>query len=46
VVLEIRETYETAESGRVLAGSVEVRFMGESMNRGGFTLHRRFEREE
>lgn len=43
MVLEIRETYEPEGDG--IAGTVEVRFTGGERNRGGYTLHRRFERE-
>jgi hypothetical protein len=45
LVLEIVETYRLVESGGALEGTMTVRFTGGTMNRGGFTLHRRFERE-
>ncbi len=45
LVLEIREIYELGESENVLLGTIEVRFTGGERHRGGYTLHRRFERE-
>jgi hypothetical protein len=45
LVLEISETYRLVEGGRALEGTMTVRFGGGASNRGGFTLHRRFERE-
>ena len=45
LVLEISERYRASASGDALEGTVEVRFTGGSRNRGGYTLHRRFERE-
>lgn len=45
MVLEVRETYELADDGAALLGTVEVRFTGGEFHRGGYTLHRRFERE-
>ena len=45
LVLEIVETYRLVESGGALEGTMTVRFTGGATNRGGFTLHRRFERE-
>ena len=45
MVLEVRETYELVEDGAALEGTVEVRFTGGEFHRGGYTLHRRFERE-
>lgn len=44
LVLEIRETYESGETDDVLFGTIEVRFTGGEHHRGGYTLHRRFER--
>lgn len=45
LVLEITEAYEPTEGGDALEGTVTVRFTGGTVNRGGYTLHRRFERE-
>jgi hypothetical protein len=45
MVLEVRETYEPVDDGAALAGTVEVRFTGGEFHRGGYTLHRRLERE-
>ncbi len=45
VVLEIREAYEPSPDGNALLGTVEIRFTGGEGDRGGYTLHRRFERE-
>lgn len=45
LVLEIRETFEIGETEEVLLGTIDVRFTGGEFHRGGYTLHRRFERE-
>jgi hypothetical protein len=45
LVLEIHERYKLSGDGRSLAGVLEVSFTGGVMNRGGFVLRRRFERE-
>ncbi len=45
LVLEIRETYEIGETEDILLGTIEVRFQGGERHRGGYVLHRRFERE-
>jgi len=45
MVLEVRETYEPVEDGQALTGTVDVRFAGGEYHRGGYTLHRRLERE-
>lgn len=45
LVLEIREAYEPSPDGNALVGTLEIRFTGGEGNRGGYTLHRRFERE-
>jgi hypothetical protein len=45
LVLDVVERYEVSEDGRSLTGIVRVRFTGGEANRGGFTLHRRFEAE-
>ena len=45
LVLEIFETYRLVESGKALVGEMTVRFSAGGADRGGFTLHRRFERE-
>lgn len=44
VVLEVREVYEPSSDGNALVGTVEIRFTEGEGNRGGYTLHRRFER--
>ncbi len=44
LVLEITEEYALTDGGRALAGRMEVRFTGGEKNRGGYVLHRRFER--
>lgn len=45
LVLEIVERYAASADGDALEGTVEVRFTGGASHRGGYTLHRRFERE-
>jgi hypothetical protein len=45
LVLDVVERYAAGADGDSLEGTVEVRFTGGSMNRGGYTLHRRFVRE-
>ncbi len=45
LVLEISESYRLVESGQALVGEMTVRFFVEGADRGGFALHRRFERE-
>ena len=45
LVLEIVERYQASADGLSLDGTVEVRFTGGATNRGGYVLHRRFERE-
>jgi hypothetical protein len=45
LVLEIVERYEAGGDGRTLTGTMTVRFTGGETNRGGYVLHRRFERE-
>lgn len=45
LVLEIVERYVLASEGSSLTGTMVVRFTGGVSHRGGFTLHRTFERE-
>lgn len=45
LVLEIVERYEISPDGKELSGTLTARFRMEGKDRGGFTLHRRFERE-
>ena len=45
LVLEVIERYELTADGESLAGTMRVSFTGGDTNRGGYTLHRRFERE-
>jgi len=45
LILEIVERYEAGGDGRTLTGTMTVRFTGGETNRGGYVLHRRFERE-
>ena len=44
LVLDIVEEYALTDGGRVLAGSMAIRFTGGEKNRGGYVLQRRFER--
>ena len=46
LVLDVTERYKVSSDGATLEGTVEVRFLGGDKNRGGYTLHRRFEREK
>jgi len=46
LVLEVTETYRVSKDGASLEGTLRVKFAGGKENRGGYTLHRRFEREE
>jgi hypothetical protein len=46
LVLDVTERYKVSSDGETLEGTVEVRFLGGDKNRGGYTLHRRFEREK
>jgi len=43
--LDIREDYTLAADGKTLAGTVEVVFVTPRGTNGGYTLHRKFERE-
>jgi hypothetical protein len=45
LVLLIREAYAPSADGAWLEGTVEVRFEGGTVNRGGYALHRRYARE-
>lgn len=45
LVLEVEERYTLDAAGDALQGEVRVRFRYDGENRGGFTVHRRFERE-
>jgi hypothetical protein len=45
LVLDVVETYRPSADGTALEGTMRVKFEGGDRNRGGFTLHRRFERE-
>lgn len=44
LVLDVVERYRVVDDGGALEGTVEIRFVGGTSNRGGYTLHRRFER--
>jgi hypothetical protein len=45
LVLEVEERYVLDAAGNALEGEVRVRFRYDGEDRGGFTVHRRFERE-
>jgi hypothetical protein len=45
LVLDVTERYQLSADGNSLAGTMRVSFTGGDTNRGGYTLHRRFERE-
>jgi hypothetical protein len=46
LVLEVTESYRVSKDGSALEGTLQVKFSGGERNRGGYTLHRRFEREK
>jgi hypothetical protein len=46
LVLEVTESYRVSKDGSALEGTMHVKFKGGERNRGGYTLHRRFEREK
>ncbi len=44
LVLDVTEDYRLSPDGTALEGTMRVDFTGGATNRGGYTLHRRFER--
>jgi hypothetical protein len=46
LVLDVTESYQVSKDGSALEGTLHVQFTGGDRNRGGYTLHRRFEREK